>query len=233
MGHLPVSRLCQYDCLLDEYLRYAEVEPVLKVFRTWMVRQVWPDLQDLTMAVPLCGIDTQQRQSLFSAFLADYSDSGLAQHITPRTLRNALREAHRRWMNIVAVLQQDRSQDSSDWQKRWTENGIDFDSVLTACLLRACLPDRWPNFLRGAGNQTLYTSFHRNLAEQRPGGPEGFSMLHGEVATQLRNLPLWLGLSSSVWNVLAVQDFVQGHNVRPGGIIGNGAQNNWKLFINS
>lgn len=228
-GYLPVSRLCQYDLILENQIEATDLEPILRVFRTWMVRQVCPDAHDLTTAVPLCGIETQQRQTLWDAFISDHSEIGLAQHITPRTLRNALRQAYHRWINIVAGLKQG----GEGWQQLWVNSGIDFDSVLVACFLRACLPDRWPSFLQSAGNQTLYTSFHRNLAEQRPGGPDALSMLHGEVVKQLQGLPLWLGLSGSVWNMLAVQEFAQGHNVRPGGIIGNGAQTNWKLFINS
>ena len=229
ISYLPVSRLFQFNLLLENQLEAADLEPILRVFRTWMVRQVCPDVQDLTMAVPLCGLETQQRQSLLNAFISDRSEIGLAQHITPRTLRNALRQASRHWTNIVASLKQG----GDGWQDRWVESGIDFDSVMVACFLRTCLPDRWPNFLLYGGNQTLYTSFHRNLAEHRPGGPDALSMLHGEVATQLHGLPLWLGLSGSVWNMLAVQKFAQGSNLRPGGIIGNGAQKNWELFTKS
>ena len=228
-SYLPVSRLCQFDLLLENQLETADLEAILRVFRTWMVRQVCPDTRDIAMKVRLCGIETQQRQGLLKAFLSDRSGIGLPQHITPRTLRNALRQASRHWTNIVASLKQG----GNGWQDRWVESGIDFDSVLVACFLRACLPDRWPSFLLSGGNQTLYTSFHRNLAEHRPGGPEANSMLHGEVVKQLHGLPLWLGLSGSVWNMLAVQEFTQGSNVRPGGIIGNGAQTNWNLFINS
>lgn len=227
-GFLPVSRLCQYDMLTDG-LKAEDIEPVLKVFRTWMVRQAHPDLLDLSAAVDLCGIGTKNRQDLFTAFIDDHSESGMAQYITLRTLRNALRDAHRRWENITAVLRQG----GEGWERNWTESGIDFDSVLVACLLRACFPERWPDLLRLAGNQTWVTSFHRNVAAQITGGYRGLWMMHGEVVSQLRELYLQLGLSGSVWNMLSIQDLTDGHEVRPGGIVGNGAQKNWKLFIGS
>lgn len=226
-GYLPVSRLCQYDLLTDD-LNAEDIEPLLKVFRAWMVRQVHSDLHDLDSAVDLCGIDTQNRQKLFDAFINDCSELGMARYITPRTLRNALREAHRRWKNIIAILQQE----GQGWEKNWTESGIDFDSVLAACLLRACFPDRWADFLRLAGSQTWLTSFHRNVAAQIPHGHEGL-MLHGEVVNQLKESYVQLGLSGSVWNMLSVQDFAEGHEARHGGIVGNGSQKNWKLFVDS
>jgi hypothetical protein len=233
-GFLPVSRLCQYDLFLEPHLKVEDLQLILNVFRTWMVQQILPDMQappGLNAAArDLCGINTDNRKFMFNQFIEDFSDTGIAQHITPRTLRNGLREAYRRWLNIVAQLQQ---RDGNDMLEKWEKDGIDFDSVLVACLLLACLPDRWPNFLQYAGNGKLWTSFHQNLMEQSPGGPQNFNVLHGDLLIQLKNLPLWLGLSRTVWNMLATQDFDTSHKTRPGGIIGNGSQVNWALFLNS
>ncbi len=225
IAYLPVSRLCQYDLLLGNHLKKEDIGPIFNVFRLWMVQQIYPEVKDLTTTVPLCKMNWNDRNNLFTTFLKDYSDAGLTTHITSRVLRNALREAARRWRTIVERLKHTNDK----WKEQWMELGIDFDSVLVACLLRACLPERWPGFLEFAGNFSSLTGLPKNFVIEAG----GIRTQRAEFVGQLQKQVLGLGLSGSVWNMLSRQDFEKGPVQGPGGIIGIGAKDNWRLFAES
>ncbi len=239
VGFLPISRLCQHSILVSPQPEY---EAVLRVFRLWMAQQVWPDLCDLNTAGQRCGLESAKRQAFFEAFLRERSEGGVMGDLTPRTLRNGLREARRRWRKIVATVQGGETLGGGvpqDWRKAWAESriGIDFDSVLVACLVSACYPERWQEFARAGGNATYPTSFDRNLTQQmmraNPSSPPpGTMMIHGALVTQRYEI-CWFGFSQSVRNVLAIQAGRGGGNTRPGGIVGAGAEQNWRLFAGS
>ena len=223
---LPVSRLCQYDLILEKCLNQADLEALFRTFRLWMVQQIRPEVAFLGNASPFCAVETADRQQLFDIFLKDRSDYGLAAAITPRTLRNALRDAHRHWVNIVRQLEQG----GEGWQDEWVKSGIDFDSVLVACLLRACRPELWPGFLETECYRVIPTSYNRNLEIMT--GSQGPFSLHGKIVEQFEQLPEWCGLSPAVKNML-LRDSENGKEIRPGGIIGKKSKKNWELFVNS
>ncbi len=226
IAYLPVSRLCQYDLVLEKSLNQADLEANFGTFRLWMVQQIRPEMTLLDNAVILCGVDQAVRDQYFKAFMGDRGDYGLAAAVTPRTLRNALRDAHHRWLSIGRQLEHG----GQNWKDAWVKSGIDFDSVLVACLLRACRPELWPGFLETAGYGVFPTSYDRNLEIMT--GSQGPFLQHGEVVEQLGRLPEWFGLTAAVKNVLITHDKT-GKIVRPGGIIGKGAQKNWELFVDS
>ena len=229
-GFLPMSRLCQYRLLVSPQLEY---QAVLRVFRLWMVQQVWPDLC-LNGAGQLCGLESRQRRISFEAFIRERSEGGVMGGLTPRTLRNGLREARRRWLNIVATVQGGETLGGGvpqDWRKAWAEGriGIDFDSVLVACLVSACYPERWQEFLgsmgRSAQSGTFQQNFARQLLRADPAQPPPPAYVaKGEPSAQLVALSWMFGLSPTVWSILAT---------RPGGITGDNAEENWRLFAGS
>ncbi len=236
-GFLPVPRLCQYSLTTGQHLAYGDLEPIMRVFRSWMVRQIIPDAADLDSANNYCGLDHQQREEYLNSFLTDDSRDGIAIYITPRTLRNGLREAHRRWTKIAATLARAGPPTvpaQQSWSDSWAKGGVDFDSVLAACLVEACYPERWDQFVRACGNNIYNTSFHRNhtrqLKQAYPSAVHGGqATLPGNLARQLEEC-CWFGFSRSIRNMLHRQAGESGGNGRPGGLVGNGAAANWNLF---
>ena len=107
--------------------------------------------------------------------------------------------------------------------------GIDFDSVLVACLVSACYPERWQEFLESMGRSAQSGTFQQNFDRQLRGADPTQPRpppheIRGKLAMQLVALSWMFGLSPAVRDILAT---------RPGGIIGAGADRNWRLFAGS
>jgi hypothetical protein len=169
--------------------------------------------------------------------LANAEGTGFS--FTPRSLRRGLGDAWRKWLAI---------QDSPCKYIRI----IDPDSVLVACLVRACRPDVW-NILIGDENLLIggdwpVTSY---LVQQ----VINQSYTHGGLAANPnhRDQPgfgqAWphLGLSQEIINMMRksctaynLSETTKVEVIRPGGLIGSlpgesssGSGSNWRLFLNA
>jgi energy-coupling factor transporter ATP-binding protein EcfA2 len=215
VGPLPIPRLFQYQLSLDAVNR-ATIAAALGVFRAWMdcrVCQADPRRTSMT-ATP--GVDAGSRQKMFDAFLADHSELGLMRYLTPRTLRNGLRGARRRWQNMVrtvAAANPDAVSDGKLWEKC-----PDPDSVVVACLILACFPERRDELLEHGLHLYLNSQALAMKVKKNPSGAD------------LQGLRFLTGFSE------ALHDMVDCHpQRRPMGLAGAAeqAKKNWELFCKS
>jgi hypothetical protein len=226
-GYLPVTRLCQYALIVDPVNAYQVLEPIMSAFRLWMIQQVDPTFKEpVPDNVHFANADSQYRRESFDQFLHDLSPLGIVHYLTPRVLRNGLREARRRWLAIIAHLKSRTNLGKNSAEL--LQHCPDFDSVLVACLILACFPERSSGYLTNGFSFQMRTSFHLNMTVQleREGNSTPLYMVRGQLVEQLE---MTTGLSRSVLNVLGKD------NKRPGGLMGNTQESraNWNLFRNA
>jgi hypothetical protein len=211
-GGVALPRLFQNQVHFDAAMA-SKCEAVLKVFRVWMDGQISP------------GTETTRpdSQRTFTAFLNDSSEFGVMRHLTPRTLRNGLRDARRRWLNMVRAAKAAKPEKGSggDLYLRCP----DPDSVLVACLILACFPDQAGRILR-YGIHNWFDTLAATAARANGLGEGG----QNSQTTVGRNLRILSGFSEAVRNVV---DYDQ--QLRPRGLAGAAeqARKNWQVFCTS
>jgi hypothetical protein len=221
-GYLPIPRLITYELNLQAFLS-VQIRPVLQAFRHWMVQQVDPTFNEPIGALAhVAGVDARYRYQSFEAFLRDASTFALLPHLTPRVLRNGLREARRRWLNIARdAITAARSNSGQAAQAC-----IDPDSVLVACLVLACFPERRRRAeAAGLGDwcDRPLIANARDSADAISANPSSPGL--EEKQREMRRIAA--GLSRPVEEVLRYS------TERLGGIYGvdEQARKNWKIFI--
>ena len=230
-GYLPVTRLCQYTFTLDPISDYQVLEPIMSAFRLWMIQQADPNFKQLVPdPVGIAGLDPQTRRESFDHFLKDTTSLGVVAYLTPRVLRNGLRDARRRWLAIIAHMRSQLNNKTKD--EKWLLGYCpDFDSVLVACLILACFPERSSRYLTYGFLAAMPTSFMLNMTTEleRGGKPSAAHKINEQVAEQLE---MTTGLSRSVLEILRCDS-----KRRPSGITGNmqedPVKSNWRLFCNA
>lgn len=225
IGYLPVARLFQFRFDMQAF-QYEQIEPVLEAFRVWMIQQVDPNFADPTTAMArVAGFGGHDRSEAFDAFLRDPSPLGVVRHLTPRVLRNGLRDARWRW-EVIAV---DATSKAKKEGGQAAQLCIDPDSVLVACLWLACFPERagrvnlagpesWcdnPSVARAREDNDRAISPKQTLAD-----------FFFPRAMEVRRVVA--GLSKPTLDVLQYST-----DKRPGGIYGreDAAKKNWEIFI--
>lgn len=211
-GGVALPRLFQNQVHFDAAMA-SKCEAVLKVFRVWMDGQISP------------GTETTRpdSQRTFTAFLNDSSEFGVMRHLTPRTLRNGLRDARRRWLNMVRAAKAAKPEKGSGGDLYLP--CPDPDSVLVACLILACFPDQAGRILRHGIHDWFDTIAATAARANGLGEGEGNSQ-----TTVGRNLRILSGFSEAVRDVV---DYDQ--KLRPRGLAGPAekARKNWQIFCNS
>jgi energy-coupling factor transporter ATP-binding protein EcfA2 len=223
-------RLCREELVIPP-LRRAQWEPVLISIRDKMLGSTKSSESGQKF-----GLDQQYRKDWWSGFI-DALEPAPAPRVvfnpeyglrfTPRTLRQGLADAWRKWSAIRPKL--DR------------EVIIDPDSVLVACLVRACRPDVWNILIRNDQLLTggdwpdleIVTPSPNGAAAVRPAPIEAFPCLGLNVV--IRNM---LRKKFEIWKIGPTPSVSA--NQRPGGLIGKlpseaGAQLglNWRLFLDA
>ena len=222
-GGVALPRLFQNQVHFDAAMA-SKCEAVLEVFRAWMDGQTSPGTETTRPYITRTpGVDPQRRRETFTAFLNDPSEFGVVRHLSPRTLRNGLRDARRRWLNMVRAAKEAESEGGSggDLYLRCP----DPDSVLVACLILACFPDQAGRILRH-GIHDWFDTLAATAARAAGYGEGG----QNSQTTVGRNLRILSGFSEAVRNVV---DYDQ--QLRPMGLAGPAeqARKNWQVFCNS
>ncbi len=134
LGGLPIARLCSDHIDMRELPVQEAVDHLIDTFHQWMlVHGAEPFIPPTTPSSGLVSeVSRQDRGPVYQSFLTD--KGGL--DITPRTLRNGLRQARRVWRRILA-----QSATREGTPHGSVDAGIDPDSVLAAMLIRAARPE--------------------------------------------------------------------------------------------
>ncbi|MGC8559584.1 MAG: hypothetical protein ACP5O1_02790 [Phycisphaerae bacterium] len=222
-GGVALPRLFQSQIHFDAAMA-SKCEAVLEVFRAWMDGQTFPRAEaSRPYMTGTPGVDPQRRKEAFTAFLNDSTELGVMRYLTPRTLRNGLRDARRRWLSIVRAAKEAKAE--GDSEKDLYLHCLDPDSVLVACLILACFPDQAERILRHGIHDWFDTP--AATAARQDGYGEGERKSQTTVG---RNLRMLSGFSEAVRKAV---DYDQ--TLRPGGLAGPAeqARKNWQVFCSS
>jgi hypothetical protein len=222
-GPLAIARAFQSQANLDE-LNRPVLKAALEVFRAWMDGWTSPSSKSSRPCMTCTpGVDPTKRRKMFEAFLADNSEFGLMRYLTPRTLRNGLRDARRRWENIVRKVAAANPEAVAD-EKLW-EKCPDPDSVLVACLILACFPDQ--------AGRIVQHGIHNWPETPAAQSARGHQLAEGQANSQSpvgQALRVLSGFSEAVRDIVDCDP-----EKRPMGLAGTTeqAKKNWELFRNS
>lgn len=255
LNGLDTARLCREELVIPP-MRRAQWRPLLTQWKKKMLCAAKKAGAD--QAFYACGATnrtsspwpkTKNRHRLTPWFLflnavespdkgANWTDPAFGISFTPRTLRRGLADAWRKWNAIIAL--------------QGNKLTIHPESLLVACLVRACRPDIWNVLIRSEGLLNGEDWPQQTFSLIRP---NGFSVTHKlPDPTDIPHLGLHVDIRNMMTKEfnhnpsLAVQGGAAGGAgkasisptlfQRPGGLIGKLESDtdpgrNWRIFLNA